>query len=149
MINVGRKSNKIRGFWQCALAGPDRIAVVDTDGSEINAGQLLVSSNQLVRALRNLGLRQGDSVAVFLPNAEWGEEVKAVVETIAELGAAHSLESDKINLEADLISYCWNRLAKYKIPKTVDFIEKMPRDPNGKLCKRKLGDPYWSSEKII
>jgi long-chain acyl-CoA synthetase len=34
-------------------------------------------------------------------------------------------------------------MAKYKCPRTIDFIEAMPRDPNGKLYKRKLRDPYW------
>ena len=38
------------------------------------------------------------------------------------------------------------RLAKYKRPKTVDYIEEMPRDPNGKLYKRKLRDPYWAGK---
>ncbi len=39
---------------------------------------------------------------------------------------------------------CSDKLAKYKTPKTIDFIAEMPRDPNGKLYKRKLRDPYWA-----
>ena len=35
------------------------------------------------------------------------------------------------------------QLAKFKAPKTIDFTDEMPRDPNGKLYKRKLRDPYW------
>jgi long-chain acyl-CoA synthetase len=35
-------------------------------------------------------------------------------------------------------------LASYKCPRSVDFIAQMPRDPNGKLYKRKLRDPYWA-----
>ena len=38
---------------------------------------------------------------------------------------------------------CKERLAKYKTPKTIDYVTEMPRDPNGKLYKRKLRDPYW------
>ena len=76
-------------------------------------------------------------VAVFgIPDEEWGEQVKAVVEP-AE-GVAPSPE-----LAAELIGSLEGRLAKMKWPKTVDFIAEMPRDPSGKLLKRKLRDPYW------
>ena len=76
-------------------------------------------------------------VAVFgVPNEDWGEEVKAVVEPM--LGITPGPE-----LEAELRDYAAERLAKYKMPRTIDFIDEIPRDPNGKLYKRKLRDPYW------
>ncbi|MFQ5664956.1 MAG: acyl-CoA synthetase [Candidatus Binatia bacterium] len=76
-------------------------------------------------------------VAVFgVPNEDWGEEVKAVVEPA--LGVRPSSE-----LAAEILAFCVQHTAKYKCPKSVDFIESMPRDPNGKLYKRKLRDPYW------
>ena len=43
----------------------------------------------------------------------------------------------------DILTYCGEKLAKFKIPRSVDFTDEMPRDPNGKLYKRKLRDPYW------
>ncbi len=46
-------------------------------------------------------------------------------------------------LAAEILHHCERQLAGYKRPKTVDFIETMPRDPNGKLYKRRLRDPYW------
>ena len=76
-------------------------------------------------------------VAVFgIPHADWGEEVKAVVEPIdgVEGGPA---------LEAQILEWSVDKLAKYKTPRTIDFVEELPRDPNGKLYKRKLRDPYW------
>jgi long-chain acyl-CoA synthetase len=77
-------------------------------------------------------------VAVFgIPNPEWGEEVKAVVELTG------GMQGDK-KLESELIEFCSTKLAKFKIPRSIDFIEAMPRDPNGKLYKRKLRDPYWT-----
>jgi len=80
-------------------------------------------------------------VAVFgIPNAEWGEEVKAVVEP------RRGVMADK-SLEQELMRYCHEKLAKFKVPRTVDFIEQMPRDPNGKLYKRKLRDPFWQDMK--
>ena len=49
-----------------------------------------------------------------------------------------------------ILSYCADKLAKYKTPRAIDFIAEMPRDPNGKLYKRKLRDPHWEGhEKAI
>ena len=76
--------------------------------------------------------------AVFgVPDPEWGEQVKAVVEPAP--GAAAGPE-----LERELIEFCRERLAAYKCPRTVEFAAALPRDPNGKLAKRKLRDPYWA-----
>ena len=43
------------------------------------------------------------------------------------------------------LAHCAAAVAKYKCPRSVDFVESMPRDPNGKLYKRKLRDPYWAN----
>lgn len=76
-------------------------------------------------------------VAVFgVPNDEMGEEVKAVIE-LAPGGAA----SDA--LAQELIAYTRERVAAYMVPRSIDFIEKMPRLPTGKLYKRALRDRYW------
>ena len=77
-------------------------------------------------------------VAVFgIPNDEWGEEVKAVVAPApgAEPGAA---------LTADLLGYLEGRIAHYKLPRSIDYLPELPRDPSGKLYKRKLREPYWA-----
>ena len=76
-------------------------------------------------------------VAVFgIPHEEWGEEVRAVVEPAAGVKPGPELERE-------LLDWCKDRLAKYKTPKKIDFVAEMPRDPNGKLYKRKLRDPHW------
>jgi acyl-CoA synthetase (AMP-forming)/AMP-acid ligase II len=76
-------------------------------------------------------------VAVFgIPHGDWGEEVKAVIEPVD--GAAPGP-----GLTAEILEFCRDRLAKYKTPRSIDYIDEMPRDPNGKLYKRKLRDPYW------
>jgi long-chain acyl-CoA synthetase len=46
-------------------------------------------------------------------------------------------------LAEELLAFCADKLAKFKTPKSIDFLAEMPRDPNGKLYKRKLRDPYW------
>ena len=76
-------------------------------------------------------------VAVFgIPNEEFGEEVKAVVQP-------EDLEEAGPDLEAELIAYCKERLAGYKCPRSVDFLAQLPRTRTGKLFKRELQDPYW------
>jgi len=47
-------------------------------------------------------------------------------------------------LAAEILEFCRGRLAHYKCPRSVDFVAALPRDPNGKLYKRKLRDPYWA-----
>ena len=47
------------------------------------------------------------------------------------------------DLEAELIEYCRAHLAGYKCPRTVDFDPELPRDPNGKLYKRRIREVYW------
>ena len=83
-------------------------------------------------------------VAVFgVPDEDWGEQVKAVVEPGD--GFVPGPE-----LSADIMAFCAGRLAGYKTPKTVDFVDEMPRDPNGKLYKRRLRDPFWEGrERVI
>lgn len=76
-------------------------------------------------------------VAVFgIPNDDWGEEVKAVIEPAP--GVVPSPQ-----LAEEILAFCEERAAKYKCPRSIDFIDSLPRDPNGKLYKRKLRDPYW------
>jgi long-chain acyl-CoA synthetase len=79
-------------------------------------------------------------VAVFgIPDEEWGEQVKAVVQ------AAPGAEPGP-GLAADILAFLDGRLARMKWPKTVDFVTELPRDPSGKLLKRKLRAPYWEGQ---
>ncbi len=79
-------------------------------------------------------------IAVFgIPNDEFGEEVKAVVQPadMADAGPA---------LEAEIIAYCKANLSAIKAPRTVDFMAELPRHETGKLYKRLLRDPYWAGK---
>ncbi|HEX3488031.1 MAG TPA: acyl-CoA synthetase [Streptosporangiaceae bacterium] len=77
-------------------------------------------------------------VAVFgIPHEDWGEEIKAVVQPVP--GATPGPE-----LTAELLDFLSGRLARFKLPRTIDYVDELPRDPNGKLYKRKLRDPYWA-----
>ena len=76
-------------------------------------------------------------VAVFgVPNEDFGEEVKAVVQP------AEGIEGSAA-LERELIEFCREKLADVKCPRSVDFRDELPRHPTGKLYKRLLKDEYW------
>jgi long-chain acyl-CoA synthetase len=77
-------------------------------------------------------------VAVFgIPDEEWGEQIKAVVQP------ADGVEPGD-ELAANILAGLEGRLAKMKWPRSIDFVAELPRDPSGKLLKRRLRDPYWA-----
>ncbi len=77
-----------------------------------------------------------DAAVFGVPNDEFGEEVKAVVQPVDGVAAGP-------DLAAELIEYCRAHLAGYKCPRTVEFDPELPRDPNGKLYKRRIRERYW------
>jgi long-chain acyl-CoA synthetase len=77
----------------------------------------------------------GDAAVIGVPEEEWGEQVKAVVELQPDVAASD-------DLAAELIGFCREHLAGFKCPRTVDFIDELPRHDNGKLYKRVLRDRY-------
>jgi long-chain acyl-CoA synthetase len=133
------KKNRIGKFFTVGDVG-----LIDEDGylflrdrkiDMIISGGANIYPAEIENAL--LGHPAVGDVAVFgIPNDDWGEEVKAVVEPAEGYVASPELA-------AEIIAFCDGRLARFKTPKTVDFTNEMPRDPNGKLYKRKLRDPYW------
>jgi long-chain acyl-CoA synthetase len=78
-----------------------------------------------------------DACSVGIPNEEWGEEVRAVVELRG--GFAPTPE-----LAAELVERCRADLAHYKCPRGVDFAETLPRLASGKIQRRKVRERYWS-----
>jgi long-chain acyl-CoA synthetase len=81
-----------------------------------------------------------EDVGVFgIPDEEWGQQVKAAV----QLGSGHDASTE---LEAEILIGLRDQIASYKIPKTIDFHEQLPRYSNGKLYRRTLRAPYWPEE---
>jgi len=74
-----------------------------------------------------------------IPNADTGEEIKAVVEL------RDGWEPSDETTEA-IMSWLRQQIARQKLPRTIDYTTEMPRDPNGKLYKRRLRDPYWEGQ---
>jgi long-chain acyl-CoA synthetase len=78
-----------------------------------------------------------DVAVLGVPNEDFGEEVKAIVQPV-------SMDEAGPDLERELIAYCREHLADVKCPRTVDFRTELPRHPTGKLYKRLLKDEYWT-----
>jgi len=76
-----------------------------------------------------------DAAVFGIPHQEFGEQVKGVVQL-------RNPEEAGPELEQELIEFCRDRLAKLKCPKSIDFIDDLPRTPTGKLLKRLLKDKY-------
>jgi len=110
--------------------------ITDRKADLIITGGLNVYPAEVEKVL--IGHPGVDDVAVIgVPDEEYGEAVKAVV-IPADPGAAGP------RLEAELIAFCRSNLAHYKCPRSVDFVEELPRQPTGKLYKRLLRERYWA-----
>ncbi len=76
-----------------------------------------------------------DCAVLGVPNDEWGEEVKAVV----QLKDGASADASEI------LAFLAPRLADYKRPRSIDFVDEIPRNPSGKILKRELRKRYWEN----
>jgi long-chain acyl-CoA synthetase len=70
------------------------------------------------------------------PDEEWGESVLAVVQPAGGVSGGP-------DLAASILASLGGRLARMKWPKSIELTGEMPRDPSGRLLKRRLRDPYW------
>jgi long-chain acyl-CoA synthetase len=77
-----------------------------------------------------------DAAVFGIPDEDMGEQIKAVVQPREGVDADDALR-------ASIMEHLQGRLAKFKWPRSLDFVDELPREPTGKLLKRKLRDPYW------
>jgi acyl-CoA synthetase (AMP-forming)/AMP-acid ligase II len=110
------------------------IFIVDRAKDMIISGGENIYSTQVEAAIhQHPGVLES---AVFgVPDEQWGEAVKAVV--VLKPGATAT--------EAEIIEVAARHLASYQKPRSVDFVDSLPKAPTGKILKRSLRDPYWKS----
>ena len=78
-----------------------------------------------------------DVCTIGIPSEEWGEEVKSVVQLNEGSQASDALAQEVINFTRD-------RLPAFKCPRSVDFVDTLPRLPTGKIMRRTVREPYWA-----
>ncbi|MFK7897046.1 MAG: AMP-binding protein [Myxococcota bacterium] len=77
-----------------------------------------------------------DCCVVGVPNEEWGEEVRAIIQVVE--GEAESAETKDA-----ILKHCREKLSGYQVPRDVDFHEALPRTETGKLARRSIRERYW------
>ena len=132
-------ANRLRGFFTVGDIGyvDDQgfLFLCDRKADVIISGGVNIYPAEIEAEI--IGHPRVADVAVFgIPDDEWGETVMAVVQPADG-------EEPGPGLAAAILAFLDGRLATMKWPKVIDFIGEMPRDPSGKLLKRRLRDPYW------
>ncbi|PKP72302.1 MAG: hypothetical protein CVT83_00570 [Alphaproteobacteria bacterium HGW-Alphaproteobacteria-5] len=129
---------KVRGFgWHHTgdigvMDAEGFISIVDRKKDMIITGGFNVFPNEIEQVLAAHAAVQ-ECAVVGVPDEKWGEAVKAIV----------LLKPNSVATETELIALAKAKLGGVKAPKSVDFVDDLPRSPNGKVLKTELRKAYW------
>jgi len=144
----------MKGYWRNpeATAATIRNGWLDTGdmGYMDDNGYLFImdrSKDMIISGGENIYPREIEEVlikhpavrevsVIGVPDPGWGEAIKAVIALVPGRKAS----------EKELIAFCKENIASYKKPKSVDFVEKLPKNNYGKILKRELRAIYWKSK---
>ena len=110
------------------------IYLVDRKNDLIVTGALNVYPSEVERVIQTHPAVY-ECVVIGVPSEQWGEAVKAIV--VLREGMALT--------ESELIAYCEGKIAGFKKPKSVNFVDKLPRNLTGKVLRRELREVYWQN----
>jgi acyl-CoA synthetase (AMP-forming)/AMP-acid ligase II len=132
-------SDVLRGGWMYTqdlgfMDSGGYVYVVDRKKDMIISGGENIYSWEVEEVLRNHP-DVAEVAVIAVPDIQWGESVKACVQ----------LRPGSETTDAALIEYTRERIASYKKPRSVDFLEALPRLFNGKIDKKALRQPYWAN----
>lgn len=148
---LARGPQIMRGYWNLPEATEATLADgwlhTGDAGYLDDAGYLFISDrvkDLIVSGAENIYPREiedvianlpgvSDVAVIGVPHEKWGETVKAIVVR----GEGTALTAD------DVTEHCRTQLASYKVPRSVDFIDSLPRNATGKVLKTTLREPYW------
>lgn len=125
-------------MWTGDIANWDRdgyLFIVDRAKDMIISGGENIFSTQVETAI-HMHPAVLECAVIGVPDEEWGESVKAVV----------VLKPEQSATEQEVIDAASKHLARYQKPKSVDFVDSLPKAPTGKILKRELKEPYWKDE---
>ena len=149
---AGRGPQLMRGYWNLPEASATALrggwmhtgdaGRLDADGYlyiEDRVKDMIVSGGENVypREVENVLFQHpavADAAVIGVPDDRWGETVKAII--VRKAGADVTAET--------LLEFCRGQLGGYKLPRSVDFVDALPRNPSGKVLKRELREPYWT-----
>lgn len=154
---IARSDGVMKGYWERPEASAEAlrgdwfhtgdmavwdeqgyILIVDRKKDVIVTGGENVSSLEVEKALLSHPAIL-EAAVVPVPDEKWGEVPKALV--VLKMGARAG--------EIELIEHCRTRLAHYKCPRSVEFLESLPKTATGKVLKKDLRKKYWQSEERI
>ncbi len=148
----------MRGYWRLAEASAEALrdgwlhtgdaGALDADGYlyiQDRVKDLIVSGGENIypREVEDALMQHpavADAAVIGVPDARWGETVKAIVVRRAGVEVAEAA------LAAEIVGFCRERLAGYKLPRSLDFVAELPRNASGKVLKRELREPYWAGQ---